>query len=220
MSGSPVVVTRSADRRRRASPRFWSLFAVSLLAMASFEGRSCGGPMDGDAAPSLVPLLGDSTAVSFGSDVEIKSETTALLLSFLGTAVPIGVGAPIVWEGAGSTPAAVFMVAGVLIGPALGHFYADRPGRAFAGIGIRLLAGAGVALGGLASGSEGGATGGATAVAAIGGILAGASILWDIVRAPHSARVHNEEVPQRHMAIFITPPTGAAGPQLCAATTF
>ncbi len=179
---------------------------------------------DGMEAPSLIPMRVDSTLAPSGQDGEgttgMKSETGALLWSLLGTVVPVAASAPFVWTPASPSGAAVLLVGAVIIGPSLGHFYAARPGVAFAGIGVRLLAGAGVAVGGLASTSEGGATSGSNAMAAIGAIVGGASIVWDILRAPHSARVHNNQVRQGRISLRITPSVHAGGLGLCAVATF
>ena len=152
----------------------------------------------GDAARA--PSSADSAAVSSQSPGQLapglKSSKTALLLSFLGTAAPLAASLPFIWESSGTSLAhttAVIGVGAVVIGPSLGHFYAGRPGRAFAGIGLRVLAGAGVAIAGLGSGAEGGATSGQAALGVAGGIVGAASVIWDIASAPHSARVHNEQ---------------------------
>jgi hypothetical protein len=169
------------------------------------------------------PAQGDSTFASAGSDLEelpgIRSETSALLLSALGTATAAAC-APLVFESNGPEVAGFVLVGALILGPSLGHFYAERPGPAVAGIAIRLLAGAGVAFGALTEGSEAGATSASNAIAAAGVIVGGASILWDIARAPHSARVHNEQVRQGRISFGITPSMGPAGVGLSAAVTF
>jgi hypothetical protein len=185
---------------------------LSLVLSDRARAQAIGGP----------PAQGDSTLAATGFEREelpgIKSETSALLLSVLGTATAAAC-APLVFESTGSEVAAFVLVGALVLGPSLGHFYAERPGPAFAGIGIRLLAGAGVALGALAEGSDGGATSSSTAIATAGVIVGGASILWDIARAPHSARVHNDQVRQG-ISFGITPSIGAAGIGLSAAVTF
>jgi hypothetical protein len=67
-----------------------------------------------------------------------KSPGAAFALSFFSTAVPVGVGAAIN-NGGG---AGVFL-AGVIVGPSVGHFYAGQPVRGFVTIALR---GAGTAL--------------------------------------------------------------------------
>ena len=214
MPGASTAEARRLGHRGGNAPRFWFLAITSLLAISCLSEHSKGGPV---TAP------GDSTLGYSGPAEEetpgTKSETTALLLSFLGTATA-GACAPLVFESTSSDPAAYVLVGALLIGPSLGHFYAGRPGPAFAGIGIRLLAGAAVAVGGLASTSEAGATSGSDAIAAIGAIVGGASVIYDILRAPHSARVHNDEVRQNRIGFGITPAVGSSGVGLSVAATF
>jgi len=123
------------------------------------------------------------------------SEGTALWLSVAGTAVPIVAGIEIANFDRGTrTPAAttVLSLAGVLVGPSIGHFYARRPGRAVAGVGIRTLALAGaVAAIGAAWNDESSTAAGAAVLALGVGVM---SVFIDIVAAPDSARKHNEEV--------------------------
>ncbi len=56
----------------------------------------------------------------------VKSEQRAFNYSLLSTVIPL--------------PTIVLAVPGIWFGPSFGYFYADRPGRAWAGIGIRTLA--------------------------------------------------------------------------------
>lgn len=186
---------------------------LALLLSDRAGAQATGGP----------PAREDSTLASAGPGLEeppgIKSERAALLISVLGTATAAAC-APLVFESNGTEAAGFVLVGALVLGPALGHFYAERPGPAFAGIGIRLLAGAGVAIGALTEGSEGGATSASNAIAAAGVIVGGASILWDIARAPHSARVHNDHVRQSRVSFGITPSVGPAGVGLCAAVAF
>ncbi len=168
-----------------------TLYCLSLSVLLS-------GPVHaGDAARTPSPA--DSAVVSSQPPSplapSLKSGKTALLLSLLGTAVPLAATLPFIWESSGTSLAhtsAVVGVGAIVIGPSLGHFYAGRPGRAFGGIGLRVLAGAGVAVAGLGSGAEGGATSGQAALGVAGAIVGAASAIWDIASAPHSARVHND----------------------------
>jgi len=213
MLGASVSAVRRLGTQHGSARRFWVLTAVCVLAILCLSQRSKGGPV---TAP------GDSTLGYSGPAEETpgtKSETTALLLSFLGTATA-GACAPLVFESTSSDPAAYVLVGALIIGPSLGHFYAGRPGPAFAGIGIRLLAGAAVAVGGLAASSEAGATSGSDAIAAVGVIVGGASVIYDILRAPHSARVHNDEMRQSRIGFGITPRVGSMGVGLSVAATF
>lgn len=214
MPGASVPAARRLGPQHGNARRFWVLAVTCVLAISCLSERSEGGPVTGPGDNTL----GYSVPAEEGVP-GTKSETTALLLSFLGTATA-GACAPLVFESTSSDPAAYVLVGALIIGPSLGHFYAGRPGPAFAGIGIRLLAGAAVAVGGLAASSEAGATSGSDAIAVVGAIVGGASVIYDILRAPHSARVHNDEVRQSRIGFRITPPVGSAGVGLSVAATF
>jgi hypothetical protein len=172
------------------------------------------------------PSSADNTAISSPLRGEVsgtKSGKTALLLSLLGTAVPAAATLPLIWESSGTSVAhtsAILCTGAYLLGPSLGHFYAGRPGRAFAGIGIRVLAGAGVAIAGLGSGSEGGVTSGQAALGVAGAIVGAASVIYDIASAPHSARVHNDELRQERVTIGILFTEDLRGVGLRAKVTF
>lgn len=179
----------------------------------------------GEDAASPAPA--DTAAVSSPAGGELvpgmKSGKTALLLSVLGTVAPAAATLPFIWERSGTSRAKTSAVVGTgayLLGPSLGHFYAGRPGRAFAGIGLRALAGVGVAIAGLGSGSEGGITSGQAAIGVAGAIIGGASVLYDIVTAPHSARVHNDQLRPVHAAVGIVPVDGFRGIGIGASLSF
>jgi hypothetical protein len=57
-------------------------------------------------------------------------------------------------------------------------------------------------------------------LAVAGAFLGGASVVWDIATAPHSAHVHNDKIRREHATVGIAPSFGAAGPGLCAVVTF
>ena len=203
---------------------------MARLARGTLYGLGLGillsGPVNaGEGAPP--PSQADSVVISSPPAGELvpgrKSGKTALLLSLLGTAVPVAASAPFIWETSGTSLAeasAVVCVGAILVGPSLGHFYAARPGRAFAGIGIRVLASAGVVLAGLASISEGGTTSDQATLGVIGGIVAGASVIFDIIDAPHSARVHNDGLGRGRTAVGITPSVDSRGIGLRAHVSF
>ena len=144
---------KSRSRGCPATPARAAVFGLGLCLFLS-------GPAAAQGTDGL-PARGDTTVVSsISPQVRIpglKSPTTAFLWSFLGTAVPAAVGAWDVYraESSDSWIPGIMLVGGLAIGPSLGHFYADRPGRAWVGIGIRLVAGAGIALAGLAATAEG-----------------------------------------------------------------
>jgi hypothetical protein len=84
--------------------------------------------------PARVPVARDSVRPR-------KSPGTGFALSFLSTAVPMAAGVGL--ERAGTGPAAVVFLSGVVVGPSVGHFYAGRVGR---GLGTAMLRGAGTGL--------------------------------------------------------------------------
>jgi hypothetical protein len=150
------------------------------------------------------------------------------LWSLIGTAVPALAGSYDAYraESSDSDVAGIVLVGALLIGPSLGHFYADRPRRAFVGIGIRTVTAAAGAAGffyfngmddsaGEHSNPELGQTLAGVAVA-----LVGASLAWDIIRAPHSARVHNDQLLQARGSIGVAPSVAPAGLGLRVEITF
>lgn len=152
----------------------------------------------------------------------IKSPTKALLWSLLGTVVPAGAvvlmasGEP---NGFSDAPGAVSLVllGSVLIGPSLGHFYSARPGRALVGIGIRSVALVGLA-GGFAAAWNNNTGGGELMIASLA--LGGAVLAYDVIRAPHSARVHNERIRSARIAIGLTGSSHAPGLRIGAKVSF
>lgn len=155
-------------------------------------------------------LQGGSPAVaSMPAEEQIpgmKSETTALLLSLLGTVVPMAMSAPFVHGGSseeGSDTADFVFLGALVLGPSLGHFYAGRPLRALAGIGVRTACLFATAAG-LALSWDSESTGGAALL--VGGlIIGGAAAVWDIIGAPQSARVHNDRLREEEHRVSIFP---------------
>lgn len=141
----------------------------------------------------------------------MKSGTTAFLCSFLATTVPAVAAGLEVWEGSSDSklPGAIFVGAAVL-GPSTGHFYAGRPGRALAGIGLRVLTGAGVAAAILSEDSESGDNS-LEGLGIVSAVLGGAVVVWDIVDAPHSAHVHNERLRQGRVGLGLIPSPDGPG---------
>jgi hypothetical protein len=120
-----------------------------------------------------------------------RSPETAFLYSFLGTAVPVGVGAALASSDAGDA-AGIFVLGGVVIGPSMGHFYASRPGRAWAGIGVRTLCVTGLAA--LINESWNNPSSGADALGATLLVVGSGMAVFDIATASRSARAHNAEL--------------------------
>jgi hypothetical protein len=162
-----------------------------------------------------------SSAAEMAETPGLKSASTAFWFSFLSTAVPASVGAWDVFRSGSSDSVVpgIMLVAAGLFGPSVGHFYAGRPGPAWVGIGIRTVAGLGIAVAAAEQLGEG------TEytlewLAVAGAFLGGASVVWDIATAPHSAHVHNDKIRREHATVGIAPSFGAAGPGLCAVVTF
>ncbi len=136
-----------------------------------------------------------------------KSPSGALTYSLLGTFVPVCVGVGIGLTGSSSSTgeeaqaaAVVVSAAGLLVGPSLGHFYAERWGRGLAGIGIRAVGAAGV-VGGIAmewNNPEGDNSDGI--IAAGCGLILG-SIIWDVASAPHAARDWNRDAANHRVSV-------------------
>jgi len=133
---------------------------------------------------------------------------TALLSSSLGTGI-LGGAAGFAIGHAADAPVAALFLTGYMIGPSLGHFYAGRTGRAFVGMGIRVVALAGLGFG-FASSFDESAPGRGTGLVVAGLVVGAGSVLFDIVDAPHSARVHNRMV-RRSLAISPAAVGGAPG---------
>lgn len=92
------------------------------------------------------------------------------------------------------TPGLILIWA-LVVGPSLGHFYADRPAAWNNNSGGSELMLAGLALGGT--------------------VLA-----WDIIAAPRSARVHNAKVRLNRVAIGLIPSYQTPGVRLRARISF
>lgn len=126
----------------------------------------------------------------------LKSPQTALLLSFFGTAIPVGVGISLPDE----EDAVLTFLTGAVIGPSLGHIYAGRPGRAMGGIAVRTLAvvGIGAAFQMSLNGSSGdGDVLGFTSLA-----LGAGMVVYDIVGAPGSANAYNEALLAKRVSVM------------------
>jgi hypothetical protein len=140
-----------------------------------------------------------------------KSERTALRWSLASTVLPVAMGGALtaIYLLAGESQGGEMIglypaVAGVLGGPAVGHFYAGRPLRALGGIGIRsgILAAAFVAaIAECIEDCTAAEERNAAVLFSLGAGLAAASAIVDIAAAPASARHYN----QRLRRVAITP---------------
>lgn len=131
----------------------------------------------------------------------------ALLYSFLGTAIPVGIGTATALGKNELSAGALVALGGGVVGPSLGHFYAHRSGRAIRGI---LIRGAAAGIGGVAltsaSRSDDSEPGEAWVFLACA-VVGAASLISDITGAPGSARIHNEDVVEPR--IGVTPFAGS-----------
>ncbi len=151
-------------------------------------------------------------------DPELKSGSSALLYSLLGTALPVGVGLAAATgnEGPNASPAPGLLVfSGAIFGPSLGHFYAGRPGRALGGIGLRVLGGAGMVAGFAMSWDRASdSAGGGDVLFGAGAALWIGSAVWDIASAPHSARVQNEKARKQRASLGVAAVGASRAPGL------
>jgi uncharacterized membrane protein YedE/YeeE len=153
---------------------------------------------------SLVACAPDSCAQDTGAATDIpgtKYGPTALGYSFLGTAVPIAVGASLGTPHSSDAAVGLPILAGFWFGPSAGHFYAGRPKRALIGIGIRTAALAGMLIG---TDSNHTSDFNVNTLAVVGFLVGVGSMVADICEAPHSVRVHNDELLRGHAALTPT----------------
>ncbi|TMQ55848.1 MAG: hypothetical protein E6K74_01925 [Candidatus Eisenbacteria bacterium] len=130
----------------------------------------------------------------------------AFLYSFFGTAIPVGVGGATALGNNELSAGSLVAIGGAVVGPSLGHFYAQRYGRAIRGIVIRGVATA-IVAGTVTTDTR---SDGLAALSA-GALLVGiTSFVVDIAGAPHSARVHNETVAGR-VRLGVAPLAGPPG---------
>lgn len=139
----------------------------------------------------------------------MKSESTATLLSFAGTAIPITVGMLLSnSDGGDSTAGILLFTYGMYFGPATGYWYAGASGAAWKGVGTRVgitLAGS-LAMTAICSGGGCDMFGNDDAMAAAGvvGLVTLAataySMIRDIAGADNQVRLHNAKLAASHEA--------------------
>jgi hypothetical protein len=164
----------------------------------------------------ILALTGQDTGVVGAPAEAAKSEGTALGWSLGGTVVPIAVGALLGSRQTNPALGATLEIAGVLIGPSLDHFSAGRSGRGAATIALRAAFAAGVVLlGPCWDECVMGDLQRQTVVTGVFGVLTAASMVYDLVTAPRSARRHNQE----RASLSIFPARVANRPALAAQLT-
>jgi len=138
------------------------------------------------------PSLAQESQQGTPPPVKLKSESSALTLSVVGTTVPI----PLIFlAAAASGPGgdADFLawagISSLAIGPSIGYFYADSMGRAWSGIGFRAIGLAGIFGGG----------GGFLSVAGAGIFIV--STVCDLVQVKSAVRRHNLRVKEKGLAL-------------------
>ena len=138
-----------------------------------------------------------------------KSEGAALAWSLGGTLGPIGAGLLLALPSDGAVGGGVALfLAGSIVGPSLGHFYANHPGRGAVGIAVRT--GAGLAtLWGIRCGFTEAYCNSEPAFGYVGLAVALVSIIYDVGTAPASARRYNKS----RISLSIQSVRGEAGPR-------
>lgn len=168
-------------------------------------------PAVSDAGPGVVTSEPDS------SEVRLYSESAAFLLSLLGTTVPVGL-AVLAGDNGGAAPA-LLGLGSIITGPSLGHFYADRPGRAWGGIGIRSASLFGLIVALAISWDDPDASGAAVlGMVSITACLG--SMVWDIARAPVSAAATNRQQRRSTLTIGVASSPVSRDPGLAVAVSF
>lgn len=129
-----------------------------------------------------------------------KSPTTALLLSIGATTVPYMIMAATSSSGSGYSSddglSTVAILAPIMIGPAVGHFYAGNSKRGLIGVGIRgaIFGATLIAVGNGCEDSQDFFCGLGTAV--IGSTAIWVSAVVDVIAAPKSAKKFNAKQPE------------------------
>lgn len=123
------------------------------------------------------------------AEIQRKSGGKALALSLFGTLLPVAMGA-LSASGDGSDAGAVLAVTGVVLGPSLGHFYAERPVYA---TGMAVLRGGAVvaALSGTSCETN---CDNRAALSVLTGLVALVSVYVDIATAPGAVRARNRRL--------------------------
>lgn len=156
----------------------------------------------------LVLSAGRARAQQDNQESEIytlRSENTALRWSVLGTLLPTITGTLIVASSAEDGDnigtlrfAGMLFTGGLIIGPSLGYFYSNCPGRGLSGIGVRTM-GLIIAAEGMAAGMGGDIyggedfSGGAIAMTIIGGGIFVGDMIYDFATVKKAVRDRNRK---------------------------
>ena len=180
---SPHVRYSSAGGRRRAFGSASRLLSVAAVVVLLAMGSTRASAQDAD--------------LSAAPDTRLKSPEIAFGLSGLGLLIPASVGYYRLTDGTAGLDGATFAIlaGGIIVGPALGHFYGGAGDRAWTGISLRLVSGivsTGATYAAILVGLGGGNPILPALIMAGGAIVAGTSAVRDVVRAPASAQAWNE----------------------------
>jgi hypothetical protein len=130
------------------------------------------------------------------ADVKLHSESTAVMLSAVGTLVPLALASlrfsSLRYEGDAS---GAILEASMLVGPSLGYFYAGLVGRGFGGLGVRAIGLAGL-IGGVSFLSDEMNKKPALGVPLMlgGGVLFFGSMFYDLAKVRKAVRKHNSRL--------------------------
>lgn len=155
----------------------------------------------------------DRVAPDAQSTNEKKSEAVAFRRSLLGTLVPVAVGIGLAARGPTNNDALLpfaLIEGGLIVGPALGHFYAERPTYAAITTGVRAAVAVGSLLWALSACPEfedcsGGEETRQAVVFLAGAGLVAASAIYDIIAAPASIKKRNQDVGNCGVMPFLFP---------------
>ena len=203
--------------------RLFSLLAVVLFAFISARGQENDPSAWAGMGQTLFvrPTAERSLLSHQAMDVRVdsaseKSPLLAFTLSAVCTGVPIGISLSRPDDRTSLPP--ILFFSGLVLGPAIGYFYADEWGRGFLGMGVRL------GIGGLMFLAAGGMVGNSTsslASAAVFGLIGIAFVfvdaLYDLIDLPSVVSEHNAL--RRVFGLAFTPTysldTRATGIRIC-----
>jgi len=142
------------------------------------------------------------------------SESGAFGRSLLGTLIPVGLGWAMMASAydnsgldentAAGTVGALSFTAGLLVGPSLGYFYAGQSGRAWRGVGLRVLGlGAAVVAAAASWDCYGDECDTAGVVALLGSAVTLGSAIYDIATVRGAVRRSNDEA--RGVSVSVAP---------------
>ncbi len=140
----------------------------------------------------LVATVGAVSAAESSRPSGMKSPARATRMSLLGTAVPVGLLFLAVIDEDSDSGYGILSLVGSVIGPGMGHAYAENPGRFWRGAGWRTVGWSGLAAA-VAISRDDPDSPSAIVLSIAGSTLLLASTVYDIVSASDSAELHNAQ---------------------------